>query len=177
MRYFKLALSTTALLCVQSFAQQGKDFSGVWRMDASRSESAHQGPPIGRVTLVIKQAPQELSIETQRTKADGSKADSSTVASETLLFKLDGSENSVVVDQGTRVKVKARWDGANLVTETERSIRGATVTTMHVLSLDASGKELTVDKTLTVQHGYESSAGNNVGKAKDVFVKSQGVPK
>ena len=162
----KVALSTQLVLfCMQAIAQEGINFSGVWQMDDSRSESAHQGTPIGAVTILIKQAANEMSIETHRGEKDNR-----TISSETLTFKLDGSEKSVEGNHDVR-KVKAHWDGTKLITETERNINGATVTTMDVFSLDAAGKEMTIEKTLTVQHGYESRAGNNIGKAKDVFIK------
>ena len=124
--------------------------------------------PIGTFTLVIKQAATELSIETRR-----SERRKSAISSEILTFKLDGSENSIEGNYGVQIKAKAHWDGAKLITETERSIQGSTVTTMQVFSLDASRKEMTVDNTLTVQHGYQSQGANNTGRGKDVFIKSR----
>jgi len=138
-------------------------------MDLSRSDSAHQAVPIGPVTLIIKQNGAELSVETRRTQK-GKPATSS----ETLTFKLDGSENTAVGNYGVPVQAKAHWDGGKLITETERNIEGSTVTTMHVFTLDASGKELTIDKTLTVQHGYQFQGANNTGRGKDVFIKRRG---
>src|SRR5437016_2944226 len=52
------------LLSLPVGAQETTDFSGVWQMDLSRSDSAHQAVPIGPVTLIIKQNAAELSIET-----------------------------------------------------------------------------------------------------------------
>ena len=56
-----------------------------------------------------------------------------------------------------------------------RNIQDATVSTVQVFSLDAKGKELTVDKTLTIQHGYQSPGANNnnVGRGTDVFVRGK----
>jgi hypothetical protein len=48
---------------------------------------------------------------------------------------------------------------------------------MHVFSLDASGKELTIDKTFTVQHGYQFQGAKNTGSGKDVFIKRRGRPR
>ena len=86
-----IAIFTMALLpplpaCAQSVA----DFSGTWKMDPTRSESAHQAVPIGPVTLVIKQTATDISIETR--KADTDKRE---IHSETLTYKLDGSESTV----------------------------------------------------------------------------------
>ena len=157
------------LFALQGHAEQTSDFSGVWQMDPSRSESAHQAVPIGPVTLIIKQNASELSIETRRAQKN-----KPAISSETLTFKLDGSENSIVGNSGAQIQATAHWDGTKLITETSRNIQGSTVTTMHVFSLDASGKELTIDKTLTVQHGYQFQGANNTGTGKDVFIKNRG---
>ena len=102
MRQIKFALSTTVLLfSLHATAQEPIDFSGVWQMDPSRSASAHQATPIGTFTLVIKQAATELSIETRR-----SERHKSAISSETLTFKLDGSENSIEGNYGVQIKAK-----------------------------------------------------------------------
>ncbi len=131
------------------------DFSGTWDMDTSRSESAHQDVPIGPVALVVRQNTAEIAIETRRTGGP----------TETLVFRLDGTEKKNVDASGVSINAKARWDGTKLVMETEREISGATVTTMQVFTMDASGKEIVVRKTLTVQHGYQSP-----GSPKDQWV-------
>jgi hypothetical protein len=167
MRQIKFALSTTVLLfSLHATAQEAIDFSGVWQMDPSRSESAHQATPMERSRLLSSRV--RLSIETRR-----SERHKSAISSETLTFKLDGSEKLIEGNYGVQIKAKAHWDGTKLITETERSIQGSTVTTMQVFSLDASRKEMTVYNTLTVQHGYQSQGANNTGRGKDVFIKSR----
>src|SRR5947209_16029048 len=157
------AMSCMALvLPFAALAQDQPDFSGAWRMDPSRSESAHQAVPIGPVTVIIKQTPAEVVIETRR-----SENNKSAPSSEILTFLLDGSESTIVGSTGVPVKTKAHWDGANLVTETARNVRGSTVTTLHVLSLEPGGRELTINKTLTVQHGYRFPGANTTGTGKD----------
>ncbi len=169
MQQIRFTTLTMALLFgLQGGAQETTDFSGVWKMDPSRSASAAQAVPIWPVTLIIKQNAAELSIETRRAQKH-----KPAISSETLTFKLDGSENSIVGQYGAQIQAKAHWDGTKLTTETSRNINGSTVTTMHVFSLDASGKELTIDKTLTVQHGYQFAGANNTGTGKDVFIKSR----
>ena len=173
MQQIRLSLPTMALLfSLQSSTQETTDFSGVWEMDPSRSESAHQAVPIGPVTLIIKQNAAQVSIETRRAQKQ-----KPAISSETLTFKLDGSENSIVGNSGAQILAKAHWDGTKLITETARNIQGSTVTTMHAFSLDASGQELTIDKTLTVHHGYQFEGANNTGTGKDVFIKRRGSPK
>ena len=157
MHYLLVALMGFGLCVTPSFAQT--DFSETWRMDSARSESAHQGTPIGPVTLVIRQTPRDISIVT----------DTST-STEKLTYRLDGEE--ITINSGANpVKVKAHWDGSRIVAETARNINDATVTTVAVLAIAASGKEMTIQRTLTVQHGYQSQDAKNTGSGKDVFIK------
>lgn len=149
--------------------QKPTEFSGIWKMDLARSESAHQGIPIGPMTLVIKQTPTQVSIET-KTGAAGNTA----ASTETLTYKLDGTEETTSSGPGAPIKTKARWDGPKLIIETLRTVNGTPVTIRHALATRAGGKELTVEKTLMVQHGYQSPSGNNVGTGTDVFVRTTG---
>src|SRR5579872_7225790 len=89
-----LAMSLAALfLCAAAHAT---DFSGAWKMDPTRSESAHQAVPIGPVTLLIKQTPSEITVETRRA-----------TQREILTYSLDGTETT---KQG--ITCRARWDGS-----------------------------------------------------------------
>ena len=135
-------------------------------MDAKRSESAHQDGPIGAVTLIVRQTAAEVTIETNRKESKGSGA-----FHETVTYKLDGSETSATGEGGAKVAAKARWEGDTLVTETTRNVQDSTVTTLWVQSLDATGREMTVVKTLTVQHGYMGQTAKTSGHATDVFVR------
>jgi len=164
----RLTLGGIALLLAVSMngQQEPAELAGVWQMDAARSESAHQAVPIGPVTLVIERNASSVTIETRK----GGRKSAST---EKLTYFLDGSETSTSAKNGVAVKAKARWNGTKLVTETARNIQGSTVTTMCVFSLDPGGHELTVDRSLTVQHGYQFEGAATTGKAKDVFVRSK----
>lgn len=165
----RVVSASLALMVASAAPGQAPDFAGTWRMDVARSESAHQAVPVGPITLVITQTAAELIVET--TTAAGRDTAAST---ETLAYKLDSTENTMAGSSGTLVKTRARWDGPKLVTQTLRTVNGAPVTIQHVYMLGAGGKELTIDKTLTVQHGYQSAGGNNVGTGKDVFVRTSG---
>jgi hypothetical protein len=136
-------------------------------MDPARSESAHQDVPGGSSKLVIRIAGQGMTIETTRAE-EGKPA----AFHETLSLKLDGSETVSPGDSAVDVTAKAHWDGPKLVVETSRILQDSTVTTVYVHSLSPDGRELTVDKTLTVQHGYQGVAtAPNTGHGKDVFVR------
>jgi hypothetical protein len=164
-----LLLSLTflgALPCGAGAASRSQ-FSGAWKMDPARSESAHQAVPIGLSTVVIRVNGSKVTIETTRTATE-----SSPEFHEILNFSLDGSPTVSTGNAGQSVTGKAHWDGAKLVTETVRSIQGSTVTTTYVHSLSADGRELTIDKTLTVQHGYQGGSATNMGRGRDVYIRS-----
>lgn len=135
-------------------------------MDPARSESAHQSSP-SSITLAIVQTDAGMSLETTR-----SGGGNSATSLEMLRLKLNGAE-TISGDGENAIKAKAHWEGAALVVETSREIKGATVTTRSVYALSADAREMTVDKTLTVQHGYEGIAASpNSGHGKDVFVRA-----
>jgi len=156
------ACSTTVLIAAlvlppAAHAQGNPDFSGTWKMDPMRSESAVQNDPIGPVTLVITQTPAEVRIET--TRAQGSSV---------VAYKLDGSE--VRIPGGT---AKSHWDGTTLVVETVRDIQGQTVTTKETRRLSDDGSEMLVETMLVVQHGYSLRGTPNYGTGKDIFVRQR----
>lgn len=147
--------------------QSQPDFSGTWEMEASLKGSHETALP-GRVTLIIAQTPAEVNIETRNAAAG-----KDTIAREVLTYKLDGSENTMQGTSGTPITTKARWDGPKLVTETVRTINSAAITTVHTLSLNSTKRELTVDKTLIVQHGYRSLVPRNTGTGKEVYTRAR----
>src|SRR5258708_31276031 len=119
----RMAIAVFTMMLVVPLAgatQRTTDFAGTWKMDPARSESAHQAVPIGPVTLVIRQTATELSIETRR--SDPNKTE---IHSETLTYKLDGSESAAAGPDGTLIKSQAHWEGTKLVTGTTRNIQAS----------------------------------------------------
>ncbi len=164
-----LSLASILIFAPYAFgAQAPADFSGRWKMDADRSESAHQAVPIGPVSLVIGQTETDLVVETRRRDSK-----TPTTRIESLTYKLDGSETTIPGKDGAPITTKARWDGAKLITSTVRDIRGSTVTTLDIHSLDPEAKILTVHRTLTVQHGYQSQGSRSYGTGTDVFIRAR----
>ena len=165
MKVLTLAACVTAVALVipaVGSADDDVNLSGTWKMDTARSESAHSGVQSGPVTLVIKQTPTELSIETRRGDQ-----------SETIVYLMDGSETKKPASDNGPFQWRLQREGPKLVTETHRNINRATVTIKEALSLSPKGKELNVDRTLTVQHGYTMRGAQNYSSAKDVFVKAE----
>jgi hypothetical protein len=121
-------------------------------MDPTRSETATSSPD--PVTLVIKQTPTDVSVETRRNSQ-----------SETLVYKLDGTVGKKPPQDNGPFEWRARWEGSKLVMETHRSVNRTTVTIL--------AKELTVDRKLTVQHGYTMRGAKNYSSGTDVFIRAR----
>jgi len=139
------------------------DLTGAWEMDSTRSESPQYGDSKQPVTLIIKQTEFDVTVETRK---DGQV--------ETIVYRMDGTETEKrpAPDNGP-YRWSARWDGSKLITQTQRNINHTAVTVTEVLSLSANRKEMTVNRTLTVQHGYSWDKAKNYSSAKDVFVKAR----
>jgi hypothetical protein len=165
----KATLLSVLMLAGAAYGHAAADpaqFSGVWKMDSARSESTHQDVSFGVSTLVIKSTGNEITIETTRKPAGDSPP-----FHEILRFRLDNSETTNSGDAGVSVTGKAHMDGTKLVIETARNVHNSTVTTLYVHTLSADGREMTIDKTLTVQHGYQGMSANNTGRGKDVYIR------
>ncbi len=159
-----VAASITALVAlIPSVAAPSakSDFTGTWVMDEKRSVSANSGAPFVPVTLVIRQTATTMTVETRQGEH-----------SETIVYRLDGSQTENPAEGGQAFQWRAQWEGAKLVTETHRNINGSTVTVKEALRLTAP-KELTVDRTLIVQHGYTMRGTRNYSSGQDVFTKSR----
>ena len=151
-----------------SFGQNHPDISGTWSMDIARSESAHHEVPIESSTIEIRVRGNELHMEVSR------RDQGAPPFHEILQLKLDGSESEYTGDSGVTVTGKAHWSGASLIVETIRNIQGSTVTTHYVHSLSRNGREMTIDKTLAVQHGYQGTnpaMAQSTGHGKDIYVR------
>ena len=144
-------------------AQSRPDFTGTWRLDPSRSESAHQGQSAPPERLVILQTPEELRIETHHQQQ-----------TQVVTYPTDGSER-IGRTGDTAVKSRMRWDGPRLVTDAVYTISGVPVTTSQVRILSADGREMTVESSVRVEHGYQwnFSTGNppHYSQGKDVYLR------
>ena len=136
-------------------AQTRPDFSGTWRLDPSRSESAMQGESIGPVTLQVTQTANEIRIETITPRSRSVET-----------YSLAGRESQLANGAG-----RARWFGDLLVVDTVRDVRGVSVTTQQTRRMTADGSELHVDNILEVQHGYTLAKTKNYGAGRDVYIR------
>ena len=134
-------------------------------MDLTRSEAAAQGNPIGPVTVAIRQMPEELRIDTTRNGR-----------TESVRYL----PASVKATGGDELLGAFRWEGSKLVTMLVTDINKQAITVQEVRSLDPAGREMTVELTLVVEHGYQSGGTGlvrsqnspNTSKGINVFVKT-----
>ena len=182
MKSILLASSALSLLfpCVLA-AQTRPDFSGTWRMDASRSESAMQADAVKTMTLVIRQSPSEITIETTTDRGKttetyrlnpniGNVTAKTEIATEKTPSATEKTGSGMEKTGGTTEKT-ARWQGDALVTDVVRDVRGQSVTAQQSRRLTASGNEMIVESIVEVQHGYTLSGAKNYGSGKDVFLR------
>jgi len=151
------ALAAMLFLPVLS-AQSPPDFSGTWTLDPARSQSAQQGEPFKSVTFVIAQSVGQVRIEATRGNEK-----------ESVLYPLTKSRASL----GASGQSEAYWDGEQLVTVTQRTVSGQTVTVKEARTLGPGGTDMTVETTVIVQHGYSMPGARNYGTSKDVFTRSK----
>jgi hypothetical protein len=142
MRSVLLAVVLAAAFPFTARAQSRPDFSGTWTRVADKSDQAAQG---GSSSHTIKQTATEIAL---------------TIAGrggpETSIYKLDGSTStnqSQSPEGPLTVAGTARWDGASLVIETTREIRGMTITTREVRTLDTTGRQMTIEATTRSPQG------------------------
>jgi hypothetical protein len=154
-RVLLTAFLAAAVFPFTARAQSRPDFSGTWTRVADKSDPAPQGRG-GSSSHTIKQTATEIAV---------------TIAGrggpETSIYRLDGpaSTNQTQSPEGPlTVTGTARWDGASLVIETTREIRGMIITTREVRTLDTTGKEMTIEATTQSPQGEI--------KRKVVFMKS-----
>jgi len=133
------------------------DFSGAWKMDRTRSESATQAQPIGDITVVITQTGSLLTVETIR---DG--------ASEIAIYPIGTRPSTPKEVSGAR---RAFWDGSVLVNEGSVDINGQTIGFREARSRALAGAEMVVETTLKIEHGYELRGAQTVVTGKNVFVR------
>ena len=154
----RAAFTALLLLPAVVHAQSMRDFSGTWQMDPSRSQSAQQGEPFKMVTFVISQSAGQVRIEATRGNEK-----------ENILYPLTKSR-AAPTSEG-RAQPEAYWEDDRLVTVTQRTVSGQTVTVKEAHRLSASGADMTVETTVIVQHGYSMPGAKTYGTSEDVYTR------
>jgi hypothetical protein len=156
-----MSLLLTLVLSVahaQTASAPTTDFSGTWRMDPERSATAVQVEPVGPVTLVVTQTPNEVTVQTTT---------SGRTSTEVYRFDADG----VVSAPGQAI---AQWRDGALELAAVQTVSGQSVTLRQTWRLNQGGAELQVDSVLNVQHGYTATGAQVAGTGRDVYVRTPG---
>jgi hypothetical protein len=131
------------------------DFSGSWRLDATRSDATAYDNTPGPVTIAIKQSNSEVHIVTTTTRG-----------SSDITYRFVRGDAPPLASGPN-----ARWQGDTLVTHAIRDISGQSVTVEQRRRLSADGREMTVESIVNVQHGYTATGAQTYGISTDVFVR------
>lgn len=134
-----------ALAVVLSAADKKPDYSGVWILNANRSEYGDQIPPKSLIQKVAHQEP-SLSVESTET----SPLDQAVKLE--MKYTTDGKEclNKI---QGTEVRATATWEGNELLIHSWSQFGGSKIDLTDRWRLTDSGT------TLVVQRHVEGNAG------------------
>jgi hypothetical protein len=141
-------------------AQPAADFSGTWKMIPERSGSPQQSEPVTSMTFVITQAADQIRLES----TSGNEKPITAVYPFGPVPKLPSDPLSA--DQS-----RAYWQGNTLVVERGGTINGQTVSAKQRLTLNPDRSELTVERTVIVQHGYTLKGTPNYATVTDVFAR------
>ena len=151
-----IALVLAAGLFTQAPSQP--DLNGTWKMDASRSGSPDQTPPVTDMTVTIHQVGNDVEV------AWVSGTDKPIITT----YQIGPPPKQPADPLGADAK-RAYWDGQRLVLDRGGAISGQTVSMKQSLTLDPESKELIVERLVIVQHGYTLRGTKNYATVKDVF--------
>ena len=147
-----------------SAQQKGRDFSGTWVLDLSRSGSIEQNNDLPKATLVIS-APQAEQLQIVSLRG---------AVHELVQFKFgppDALRPRAPGSSGEHVGVILKWEGDELFTATPTNINDTAVTVVEQRRLNREGTEMTVETRVDVEHGYQGTTQNSSPRVKDVYVK------
>jgi len=140
------SIAAVALLAIPALAmaQAHQDYSGRWALSQSKSTpgAAGNGATISFGSeVVVTQTPTELKVESRFPRVE---------QTQTVVFKLDGSEVTIPLGDGVVEKAKAGWDGDNVTISARRVVTtqfGEFVSETKE-TWSRTGNLLTVEKTL-----------------------------
>lgn len=142
-KLFSFALLTLALGAVE--AQAKSDFSGTWKLNASKSDFGPMPPPDTQTQKITHQDP---DLKAKVASTGGPMGDLAYDVS----YTTDGKE-SINTFAGNEFKSTAKWEGDDLVIETKGKFNDNEFTSKDRWTLSSDGK------TLTVAQHFSSAMG------------------
>ena len=139
-----LTISALALLANVVSAQDKPNFSGSWKMNATKSDFGPMPAP-SAATRTITHTDPELKFKATQTTDNGEQTTEAT-------YKTDGTE-FMVKRRNMEIKAIGKWDGAKLVVKSKFEAQGMEISSTENWTLAADGKELHIITALGTPQG------------------------
>ncbi len=140
----RLAFALTAIAAFALPAAAVPNFSGKWKMDASKSDFGPMPAPTVFNRTVTHEDP-AMEVATTQSGRQGE-------ATTTLKYTTDGKE-SVNTIRGAEVKSIAKWDGAVLVVSYKRETPQGDIAVEERWSMSEDGKTTTINSKISGSFG------------------------
>ena len=138
-----LAISTAALFANLLTAQDKPNFSGSWKMDASKSDFGPMPAP-DKSERTITHTDPEMKMKSLQSGQNGDQTSETT-------YKTDGE--FTVKRRNQEIKAIGKWEGAKLVVKSKFEAQGMEIASTETWSLSEDGKVLTVATALGTPQG------------------------
>lgn len=139
---FLLLAAATTLVTAQ--AQSKANFSGEWKLNASKSEFGPMPAPNSRTDKIKHEDPSLKVSTSSSTQAGDFNID--------LNYTTDGKETTNEI-RGNQVKSTAKWEGDALVINSKGSFGGNDITITDKWTLSPDGKTLTIGRHFVSPQG------------------------
>ena len=154
-----------AILVPSIVGAQQEVFVGSWALDPARSGSSHAAAPerIDTASQKIAYGTGELRIEAMRNGKEYQ-----------VRYAVDAPadpEPVGTVGGDTGVGLIVKWDHNELTTATPMQINGKTITIYERRTLSPDLREMIVETSIRVEHGYEGQGINQSKPIQDIYVK------
>lgn len=141
-------ISVFAFCAALVLAADRPNLSGEWKLDVSKSDFGAMPAP-EKMTRKIEHAESNFHIVTTQSSPRGERTTD-------VKYTLDGKPNKVQV-MGRDATVKAKWDGAVLVVETELDFDGNKILQKERIKVSDDGKSMSSESTLNSPMGENTS--------------------
>lgn len=135
-----MVFTGTFFLLAERVEAAGRDLSGVWKLNAAKSDYGKFPAPLS-VTRKIAHNDPKLVFSTTQTGPQGD-------VTSNLTYTTDGKQSVNGDSKGT-----AQWIGDKLMIESSREFQGATLKQKEIWTLSGDGKMLTVDSHVSIPNG------------------------
>lgn len=157
-----LSFVVALMLTLAAQAAPSTDFTGTWTMVPDRSGSPQQSEPVTRMIFIITQSGDQIQIESTSNQ-------NKPIVAQYAFAQTPAQPSDPLGPNQSR----AYWQGPKLVVERGGTINGQTVSAKQILTLSPDRSEMTVERTVIVQHGYTLKGTPNYATVTDVFTRAR----